>query len=107
MFRKLSRAGCDGMDWFNLGSLRSLRGNCKRAKPPLLKGLEVTCNLMEIHWNLSSVYFSLNQRGDCIRECKRVIEQQSGNVGSVVLTRSVHIVSVIKTSAALFLDHLN
>ena len=64
----------DGMDWFNLGSLQVVQGQLQVGKTTLLKGLDVCPNLMEIHWNLASVYYSLGQKEDCVRECKKVIE---------------------------------
>jgi tetratricopeptide (TPR) repeat protein len=62
------------MDWFNLGSLQIAQGQLPKGKATLLEGLEVAPNLMELHWNLSSVYYSLGQMPDCIRECKKVVE---------------------------------
>jgi tetratricopeptide (TPR) repeat protein len=72
--KAITCSDADGMDWFNLGSLQIAQGQLPKGKATLLEGLEVAPNLMELHWNLSSVYYSLGQMPDCIRECKKVVE---------------------------------
>lgn len=64
----------DGMDWFAVGSVDLAQGHQDEAKAALLKAVDVSPNLYQPHWNLASVYYSLHQMDDCIRECKKVVE---------------------------------
>ena len=66
--------GADAMSWCQLGTLQISEGQLLKGKKNLLKGLEISPNLMTIHWNLACVYYKLGEKLNCIKECKKVIE---------------------------------